>query len=60
MLDGPELSQRNQSKLSGMGVSARASVLVYQWDRMSWGGAGKLAEKDEDMQEMRRVQFHGA
>jgi hypothetical protein len=38
-----------------MGTSSWASVLVYQWNDMSWKETKQLARKNEDMSTMRRI-----
>jgi hypothetical protein len=41
------MSHGDKTKLPGMGISSRASLLVYQWDYLSGRGARKLAREDE-------------
>jgi hypothetical protein len=36
-----------------MVISVWTSLLVHQWDGMSWGGREELGEEDEDMPKMR-------
>jgi hypothetical protein len=50
----------DQGKLSGMGISGGASLLVYQRDHLSWRGARELARKDEDVPTMQSVSIHVA
>jgi hypothetical protein len=42
----------NKRKMSRLGISQWASLLVYQWDLVSRGGSRKLGKQDGDMQKM--------
>ena len=60
MLGDTEVPRRAEAQLSGLGVQSGASLLVHQWNDVKGTGAGKLAEKDEDMQTMQGVSGHDA
>jgi len=39
-------------KMSGMGITVRTTLLVYQWDDMRGKRAKRLGREDEDMSKM--------
>jgi hypothetical protein len=42
----------HKTKLPGMGITGRTTLLVYQWDDVSGKSAARLVGKDEDMPKM--------
>ena len=56
MLEYTKVSYQDKAKLSSMGISNWASLLVYKWDHLPWRSARKLEREDEDMPTMRSIQ----
>ena len=55
-----KVSDGDQAKLPGMGISKWAAMLVYQWDNLSGRGTRKLAREDEDVPTMQGIPIYVA
>jgi hypothetical protein len=52
LLGPPGMLLGNKRKMSCLGISQWAPLLVYQWDLVSRRGPSKLGKQNEDMQKM--------
>ena len=50
-----KVSDGDQAKLPGMGISKWAALLVYQWDCLSGRSARELAQEVEDVPTMQGI-----
>jgi hypothetical protein len=58
VLGDTKVSYGNETKLPGMGISSRASLLVYKWDYLSRRDARKLAREDEYVPTMQGIPIY--